>query len=53
MQKFSGIYMGRRRRQTGEPEAKMEGSGEDNDPQVLARYSKGAEKLHRQYTEYT
>jgi hypothetical protein len=36
MQKFSGIYMGRHRRQAGEPEADMEGSGEDNEPQVLA-----------------
>jgi hypothetical protein len=36
MQKFSGIYMGRRRKQTGEAEAEMEGSGEDNEPQILA-----------------
>jgi hypothetical protein len=28
MQKFSGIYMGRRRKQTSETEAKMEGLGE-------------------------
>jgi hypothetical protein len=40
MQKFSGIYMGRRRRQTGEPEAEMEGSGEDSEPQVLAGIAK-------------
>jgi hypothetical protein len=40
MQKFSGIYMGRRRKQTGKPEADMEGSGEDNDPQVLASFAK-------------
>jgi hypothetical protein len=36
MQKFSGIYMGRRRKQTGEAEADMEGSGEDSEPQGLA-----------------
>jgi hypothetical protein len=40
MQKFSGIYMGRRRRQTGEPEAEMEGSGDDSEPQVLAGIAK-------------
>jgi hypothetical protein len=28
--------MGRCRRKTGEPKTKMEGSGEDNEPQVLA-----------------
>jgi hypothetical protein len=40
MHKFSGIYMGRRRRQTGEPEAEMEGSGDDSEPQVLAGIAK-------------
>jgi hypothetical protein len=40
MQKFSGIYMGRRRKQTGETEAKMEGSGEDSEPQILAGFAK-------------
>jgi hypothetical protein len=40
MQKFSGIYMGRCRRQTGEPEAEMEGSGDDSEPQVLAGIAK-------------
>jgi hypothetical protein len=35
MQKFSGIYMGRRRKQTGEAEAEMEGSGEDSEPQMI------------------
>jgi len=35
MQKFSCIYMGRRRRQTGEQEEKMEDSGEDSYPHVL------------------
>jgi hypothetical protein len=35
MQKFIGIYMGRRK-QTGEAEADMEGSGQDNEPQGLA-----------------
>jgi hypothetical protein len=36
MQQFSGIYMGRRRKQIGEAEAEMEGSGEDSEPQILA-----------------
>jgi hypothetical protein len=36
MQKFSGIYMGRRRKQTSEAEADMEGSGDDSEPQGLA-----------------
>jgi hypothetical protein len=40
MHKFSGIYMGRLRKQTGDPEAKMEGSGEDSEPQVLAGIAK-------------
>ena len=44
MQKFSGIYMGRHRRQTGEPEAEMEGSGEDSEPQVLACIAKVLKK---------
>jgi hypothetical protein len=40
MQKFNGIYMGRHRRQTGEPKAEMEGSGDDSEPQVLASIEK-------------
>ena len=36
MKKFSGIYMGRRRKQTGEAEAEMEGSGEDSEPHMIA-----------------
>ena len=40
MQKFSGIYMGRRKKQTGETEAEMEGSGEDSEPQILAGFAK-------------
>jgi hypothetical protein len=40
MHKFSGIYMGRRIKQTGEPETEMEGSGEDSEPQVLAGIAK-------------
>ena len=39
MKKFNGIYMGRRRRQAGELEADMEGSGEDSEPQVLANFA--------------
>ena len=40
MQKFSGIYMGRCRKQAGEPKADMEGSGEDSEPQILAGFAK-------------
>jgi hypothetical protein len=36
MQKFNGIYMGRRKKQTSETKAEMEGSGDDNEPQGLA-----------------
>jgi hypothetical protein len=36
MQKFSGIYMGRRKKQTNETEAEMEVSGDVNEPQGLA-----------------
>jgi hypothetical protein len=40
MKNFSGIYMGRHRRQTGEPEAEMEGLGDDSEPQTLADIAK-------------
>jgi hypothetical protein len=40
MQRFSGIYMGRRRKQTGEAEVEMEGSREDSEPQILAGFTK-------------
>jgi hypothetical protein len=40
MHKFNGIYMGRRRKYTGEPEVEMEGSCEDSEPQVLATFAK-------------
>jgi hypothetical protein len=40
MHKFSGIYMGRRRKQTCEPEADMEGSSEDSELEVLASFAK-------------
>jgi hypothetical protein len=36
MQKFNGIYMGRRRKHAGEVEVDMEGSGEDSETQGLA-----------------
>jgi hypothetical protein len=36
MQRYSGIYMGRRKKQTSETEAEMEGSGDDGEPQGLA-----------------
>jgi hypothetical protein len=50
MQKFSGIYMGRRRKQTGEAEAEMEGSGEDSEPQMIATLL-GTYNVHRSITE--
>jgi hypothetical protein len=40
MQNFSGIYMGRRRRKTGEPEVEMEGSGDDSEPRFLVGITK-------------
>jgi hypothetical protein len=40
MQYFSGIYMSRSRKQIGEIEAEMEGSGEDSEPQALSGFAK-------------
>jgi hypothetical protein len=36
MQRYSGIVMGRRKKNNSETEAKMEGSGDDHEPQGLA-----------------
>jgi hypothetical protein len=36
MQRYSGIFMGRRKKQTSETEAKMEGSRDDREPQGLS-----------------
>lgn len=36
MQKYRGIVMGRRKKNNSETEAKMEGSGDDHEPQGLA-----------------
>jgi hypothetical protein len=44
MQKFSGVYVGKRRKQTGEAEAEMEGSGEDSEPQILAGIAKDLQR---------
>ena len=52
MQKFSGIYMGRRKRQTREPKVEMEGSRDDNEPQVLAGIGKEL-KISIDNTQYT
>jgi hypothetical protein len=35
MQKFSSIYMARRRKQIGETKAEMEGSGKDSEPHMI------------------
>jgi hypothetical protein len=35
MQKFSGVYIDRRRKQTREAEAEMEGSSENSEPQMI------------------
>jgi hypothetical protein len=43
MHKFNGIYMGRRRKHTSETEVEMEGSGEDNEPQILTGFTKELE----------
>ena len=48
MHKFNGIYMGRRRKQTAEPEAEMKGTGEDSEPQVLASFAKELQQSIRQ-----
>ena len=40
MQKFNGIYMGRRRKQIGETKTEMEGSSEDDEPQILVGFAK-------------
>jgi hypothetical protein len=36
MQKYRGIVMGRRKKNNSETEAKMEGSGDNHEPQGLA-----------------
>ena len=36
MHRYSGIYMGRKKKQASETEAEMEGSGEEEEPQGLA-----------------
>jgi hypothetical protein len=36
MHRYSGIIMGRRKKLSSETEAKMEGSGDDREPQGLA-----------------
>ena len=35
MQRYSGIFMGRRKKPTSETEPEMEGSGDDREPQGL------------------
>jgi hypothetical protein len=44
MQRYSGIFMGRRKKQNSETEAEMEGSGDDHEPQGLAYL---AAKFHK------
>jgi hypothetical protein len=44
MQKFNGIYMGRRKKHASETKAEMEGSGDDVEPQGLAFL---AQELHK------
>jgi hypothetical protein len=36
MHRYSGIYMGRKKKHASETEVKMEGSGEEGEPQGLA-----------------
>jgi hypothetical protein len=45
MQKFGGIYMGRRRKQTGEAEDEMQGSGEDSEPQMIAGIARDLQRF--------
>jgi hypothetical protein len=49
MQRYSGIFMGRRKKQTSEIEAEMEGSGDDREPQGLAYL---AAEFHKTLTCY-
>jgi hypothetical protein len=50
MQRYSGIFMGRRKKPTSETEAKMEGSGDDHEPQgfafLAAEFSKFQQTLN-------
>jgi hypothetical protein len=36
MQRYSGIFMGRRKKKNSETEVEMEGSGNDHEPQGLS-----------------
>jgi hypothetical protein len=47
MQRYSGIFMGWRKKPSSEIEAKMEGSGDDREPQGLAFLADEFDKLQQ------
>jgi hypothetical protein len=47
MQRYSGIFMGRRKKLASETEAEMEGSGDDHEPQGLAFLAAEFDKFHQ------
>jgi hypothetical protein len=47
MQRYSGIFMGRRKKLASETEAEMEGSGDDREPQGLAFLAAEFNKFHQ------
>jgi hypothetical protein len=47
MKRYSGIFMGRRKKPTSETKAKMEGLGDDREPQGLAFLAAKFNKFHQ------
>ena len=47
MQRYNGIFMGRRKKPSSETEAEMEGSGDDHEPQGLAFLAAKFEKFQQ------
>jgi hypothetical protein len=47
MQRYSGIFMGIRKKLASETEAEMEGLGDDHEPQVLDFLAAEFDKFHQ------
>jgi hypothetical protein len=47
MQRYSGIFMGQRKKPNSEIKAEMEGSGDDREPQGLAFLAAEFDKFHQ------
>jgi hypothetical protein len=47
MQRYNGIFMGRRKKLASETEAEMEGSGDDHEPHGLAFLAAEFDKFHQ------